>query len=97
MKKVQGKSLSVQLRKNSVNFISNGPILLVWVTQGKFALEGLIQKLFTVKPRAIVQGSEDLKCFITPFKLQSVSVKTSDTAPKSQMHGGLGYVLSFDL
>ena len=49
---VHGKSLSVRVRKNSGNFISNGPILLVWVTHGKFELEGLIRKLFTVEPRA---------------------------------------------
>ena len=36
----------------SGRFISNGPILLVWETHGKFELEGFIQKLFTVKPRA---------------------------------------------
>ena len=53
-KKVHGKSLSVRVRKNSGNFISNGPILLVWVTHDKFELEGLIWKLFTVKPRATV-------------------------------------------
>ena len=29
--KNHGKSLSVRVRKNSGNFISNGPILLVWV------------------------------------------------------------------
>ena len=44
----------MRLRKNSVNFISNGPILLVWVAHGKSELEGLIQKVFTVKPRANV-------------------------------------------
>ena len=44
--------MSVRVRKNSGNIISNGPILLVWVTDGKFELEGLIRKLFTVKPRA---------------------------------------------
>ena len=37
--------MSVRVRKNSGNFISNGPILLVWVTHGKFELEGLIRKL----------------------------------------------------
>ena len=52
-KKVHQKSLNVRVRKNSGNFISNGPILLVWVTHGKFELEGLIRKLITVKPRAI--------------------------------------------
>ena len=50
-KKVHGKSLTVRLWKNSVNFISNGPILLVWLTHRKFELEGLIRKLFTVIPR----------------------------------------------
>ena len=44
--------MSVRVRKNSGNFISNGPFLLVWVTHRKFELEGLIQKLFTVKLRA---------------------------------------------
>ena len=46
MKKVNGKSLSVRLRKNSENLISNGSILLVWVTHRKFELEGLIRKMF---------------------------------------------------
>ena len=54
--KVHGKSLSMRLRKNSVNFISKGPILLVCVTPRKFELEGLIQKLFTVKPWANQHG-----------------------------------------
>ena len=43
----------MRVRKNSGNFISNGPIILVWVTHGKVELEGLIRKLFTVKSRAI--------------------------------------------
>ena len=46
----------MRVRKNSGNFISNGPILLVWVTHRKFELEGLIRKLFTVKPRANGRG-----------------------------------------
>ena len=53
LKKVHGQSLSLRVRKNSCNFISNGPILLVWVTHGKFELEGWIQKLFMIKPRAL--------------------------------------------
>ena len=40
-------------------FISNGPILLVWVTDRKFELEGLNQKKFTVKPRANVYSNLD--------------------------------------
>ena len=52
------KSLSVRARKNSGNLISNGPILLVWVTQGKFELEELIWKLFTVKPQGNGQYTE---------------------------------------
>ena len=55
--KVHRKTLSVRVRKNSGNFISNGPILLVWVTHGKLELEGLIHKLFTVKPRATAQAA----------------------------------------
>ena len=51
-KKVHRKSLSLRVRKNSCNFIFYGPNLLVWVTHGKFELEGWIQKLFIVKPRA---------------------------------------------
>ena len=35
-KKVHGKSLSVRVRKNTGNFISNGPIFLVWVTDRKY-------------------------------------------------------------
>ena len=61
MNKVHGKSLSMRVRKNSDNFISNGPILLVWVTHGKFELKGVIQKLFTVKPRANIQDFKHLK------------------------------------
>ena len=49
--------MSVRVRKNPGNFISNGPILTVWVTHGKFELKGLIRKLFTVKPRAIAHSS----------------------------------------
>ena len=63
-KKVHGKSLSVRIRKNSGTFISNGPILLVWVTHKKFELEGLIWKLFTVKPRAIVHTWWHMICDI---------------------------------
>ena len=53
MKKSSPKSLSLRVRKNSCNFIFYGPNLLVWVTHGKFGLEGWIQKLFIVKPQAI--------------------------------------------
>ena len=35
-KKVHVQSLSLRVRNNPCNFISNGPILLVWVTHGKF-------------------------------------------------------------
>ena len=51
--------MRLRLRKNLVNFISNGPILVVWVTHKQFELEGLIQKLFTVKPRANVYSNLD--------------------------------------
>ena len=44
-----------RLQKKSCNFFYNGPILLVWVTNKEFELEGCIQKLLIVKPRAIVQ------------------------------------------
>ena len=54
-KKVHWKSLSLRIRKNLCNLIFYGPNLLVWVTHGKFELEGWIQKLFIVKPRASVQ------------------------------------------
>ena len=47
--KNHGKGASVWLKKNSCYFISNGPILSVWVTQGEFGLEGYVQKLFIVK------------------------------------------------
>jgi hypothetical protein len=48
----------LQLWKNSCNLISNGPNLLVWVTHGKFELEGWIRKLFIVKPRATVYRAD---------------------------------------
>ena len=51
-KKVHRKSLSVCLKKNSSNFISDGLKLLVWVTHKKFELDRWIQKLFIFKPRA---------------------------------------------
>ena len=54
MEKVRRKSLSVCLKKNSPNFISDGLKLLVWVTHKKFELDRWIQQLLIFKPRATV-------------------------------------------
>ena len=56
-KKVHWKSLSVCLKKNSSNFISDGLKLLVWVTHKKFELDRWIRKLLIFKPRANVKSN----------------------------------------
>ena len=55
-KKVHRKSLSVCLKKNPSNFISDGLKLLVWVTHKQFELDRWIQKLLIFKPRATAQA-----------------------------------------
>ena len=54
----------MRVQKNLGNFLSNGPILLVWVTHGKSELEGLIQKLFTDKPWATNLGFLKINIFL---------------------------------
>ena len=61
-KKVHRKSLSVWLKKNPFNFISDGLKLLVWVTHKKFERDRWIQKLLIFKPRANGHVDTHLSC-----------------------------------
>ena len=61
--------MSLRVRKNPFNFIFDGPNLLVWVTHGKFELEGWIGKLFIVKPQANVHGERMTKSSREKFEL----------------------------